>query len=104
MSKLYPDLETNFPEAVDEIDKMQDLTIYTKPIADTYQTLMSRGDVAVANNDLEQNPVLESSIFNAKKHNQIRDGMIGMQRFFINEINDYLADLHDMESIDGGTY
>lgn len=104
MSKTYPDLDCNFPEEIDNIDKMQDLTITTKNLADNYYSLMNQGKIQEATVFLSNNPTLAYSIFNADKFNKLRDSIIGVQRMFVNDINDYLGDLHDKESIDGGSY
>ena len=104
MSKTYPDLDCNFPESVDNIDKMQDLTVTTKKLADQYYTLMDYGEITEANNFLSENPKLLYCIFNAEKFNSLRDSIIAVQRMFVENINEYLGELHDMESIDGGVY
>lgn len=104
MSVRYPDLDCNFPESVDNIDKMQDLTITTKPLADQYYALVNAGKIEEANTFLENNSRLSYSIFNAAKFNKLRDSSIAMQRLFVEDINKYLGELHDLESIDGGMY
>lgn len=104
MSKTYPDLDCNFPESIDNIDKMQDLTISTKQMADQYYSLMNAGKISEANSYLSSNPKLVYSIFNAAKFNKLRDSIIAVQRMFVEDIDDYLGSLHDLESIDGGNY
>lgn len=104
MSVRYPDLDCNFPDSVDNIDKMQDLTTATKSLADQYYALVSAGKMQEASTFLINNSRLSYSIFNAEKFNKLRDSNIAMQRFFIDDINEYLAQLHDKESIDGGMY
>lgn len=104
MSAKYPDLDCNFPESVDNIDKMQDLTTTTKPLADQYYTLINAGQIQEANTFLQNNPRLVYAIFNAAKFNKLRDSVIAVQRMFVEDIDDYLGDLHDLESIDGGAY
>lgn len=104
MSKTYPDLDCNFPESVDNIDKMQDLTVTTKKLADQYYALMDDGRITEANNFLSENAKLLYCVFNAAKFNLLRDSIIAVQRMFIEDIDEYLGELHDMESIDGGVY
>lgn len=104
MSKTYPDLDCNFPESVDNIDKMQDLTVTTKPLADQYYSLVNSGNIQEANVFLANNSRLLYSIFNADKFNKLRDSIIAVQRMFVEDIDEYLGQLHDMESIDGGMY
>lgn len=90
MNPFYPDLENNFPNSVDNIDRMGDLTIYTKPLADQYNELMESGDVDAAQTFLQTNPSLAISIFNAKKFNALRDAIVSVQRMFINDIDEYI--------------
>ena len=104
MSVKYPDLDCNFPESVDNIDKMQDLTTVTKPLADQYYAMVEAGQISEANTFLAKNPSLVYSIFNASKFNKLRDSMIAVQRMFRDDIDEYLGELHDLESIDGGVY
>lgn len=104
MSARYSDLDSNFPDSVDNIDKMQDLTTTTKPLADQYYDLISSGKIEEANTFLGNNSRLLYSIFNAAKFNKLRDSIIAIQRLFIEDINKYLAELHDKESVDGGMY
>lgn len=104
MSKTYPDLDCNFPESIDNIDKMQDLTVTTKQLADQYYSLMNAGKITEANEFLASNQKLVYSIFNAAKFNKLRDSIISVQRMFVEDIDEYLGNLHDLESIDGGIY
>ena len=104
MSVKYPDLDCNFPESVDNIDKMQDLTTVTKPLADQYYSLVNDGKIQEANTFLSNNTRLVYSIFNASKFNKLRDSIIAVQRMFVDDIEDYLSELHDLTSIDGGSY
>lgn len=104
MSVKYPDLDCNFPESVDNIDKMQDLTTVTKPLADQYYELINTGKIQEANTFLSNNSRLSYSIFNAIKFNKLRDSIIAVQRMFRDDIDEYLGQLHDLESIDGGMY
>lgn len=104
MSKTYPDLDCNFPESIDNIDKMQDLTITTKPMADQYYALMNSGKIQEATTYLSNNTRLVYSIFNAAKFNKLRDSIIAVERLFTDDINEYLGQLHELESIDGGMY
>lgn len=104
MSVKYPDLDCNFPESVDNIDKMQDLTTTTKPLADQYYALVNAGKIQEANTFLANNSRLAYSIFNAAKFNKLRDSVIAVQRMFVDDIDEYLGELHDLKSIDGGVY
>jgi hypothetical protein len=106
MNSKYTDLSNNFPAAVDTIDKMQDLTITTKKKADKYYEYINANNITGANDYLgkSENSDLLLSVFNADKFNTMRDMIISIERFFLDDIGVYLGELHDKESIDGGAY
>lgn len=106
MNSKYTDLSNNFPAAVDTIDKMQDLTITTKKKADKYYEYINANNIKGANDYLgkSENSDLLLSVFNADKFNTLRDMIISIERFFLDDIGVYLGELHDKESIDGGAY
>lgn len=106
MNSKYTDLSNNFPAAVDTIDKMQDLTITTKKKADKYYEYINANNITGANDYLgkSENSDLLLSVFNADKFNTLRDMIISIERFFLDDIGVYLGELHDKESIDGGAY
>lgn len=106
MNSKYTDLSNNFPAAVDTIDKMQDLTITTKKKADKYYEYINANNITGANDYLgkSENSDLLLTVFNADKFNTMRDMIISIERFFLDDIGVYLGELHDKESIDGGAY
>lgn len=106
MNSKYTDLSNSFPAAVDTIDKMQDLTITTKKKADKYYEYINANNITGANDYLgkSENSDLLLSVFNADKFNTMRDMIISIERFFLDDIGVYLGELHDKESIDGGAY
>ena len=106
MNSKYTDLSNNFPAAVDTIDKMQDLTITTKKKADKYYEYINANNITGANDYLgkSENSDLLLSVINADKFNTMRDMIISIERFFLDDIGVYLGELHDKESIDGGAY
>ena len=106
MNSKYTDLSNSFPAAVDTIDKMQDLTITTKKKADKYYEYINANNITGANDYLgkSENSDLLLSVFNADKFNMLRDMIMSIERFFLDDIGVYLGELHDKESIDGGAY
>ena len=106
MNSKYTDLVNSFPEKVETIDKMQDVTIETKKKADRYYEYINANNITDANDYLGkvENSDLRLSVFNADKFNVLRDSIISVQRFFLDDIGIYLGELHDKESIDGGAY
>ena len=105
MSKTYTDLQNSFPDTIDTIDKMQDLNSNTKTLADQYYAMVNANNIVGANQFLVQNPTLALSIFNADKYNVLRDSIVSVQRFFFDDVKQYIGDKHEeYESIDGGAY
>ena len=49
MSKTYTDLQNNFPDSVDTLDKMQDLNTSTKTMADRYYSMVEANNITGAN-------------------------------------------------------
>ena len=101
------DLNTTFPNEIDNIDKMQDLTISTKKKADKYYELINANNITGANEYLakNENADLRLSVFNAEKFNNLRDMILAVQVFFKYEVGVYLGQVvDDKESIDGGAY
>lgn len=99
MNSKYTDLSNSFPAAVDTIDKMQDLTITTKKKADKYYEYINANNITGANDYLgkSENSDLLLSVFNADKFNMLRDMIISIERFFLDDIGVYLGELHDKE-------
>jgi hypothetical protein len=105
LSKTYTDLQNNFPDSVDTLDKMQDLNTSTKTMADRYYSMVEANNITGANEYLVQNPSLALSVFNADKYNKLRDAIVSVERFFYDEVKLYIGDKHEQyESIDGGAY
>lgn len=105
MSTTYTDLQNNFPDAVDTIDRMQDLNTNTKAMADKYYSMVEANNITGANEYLVQNPSLALSVFNADKFNKLRDSIVSVERFFLDDVKQYIGDKHEQyESIDGGSY
>lgn len=93
MNQVYSDLENNFPTEIDNIDKMQDVDISTKKLVEQYYGFVNSGDFTSAAQLIENNPSLKASIFNAEKFNMIRDMIISMQRFYKDDVRNYLIEL-----------
>lgn len=104
---MLEDLDTVFPNAVDNIDKMQDLTITTKKKADKYYEYINANNITDANDYLgkTENSDLRLSVYDADKFNKLRDMILATQIFFKYQVGVYLGQLiDDKETIDGGAY
>lgn len=94
MSTYYPDLpSTSFPDALDAIPRMSDITADDLPNVAEYEQLMAAGDRAGAAAVLAAHPELVNKIFNAEKFNQNRDAILAIQRMWNEDISQYLVDI-----------
>ena len=88
ITEQYEDLPlTNFPVSEDTYDRMSDVTVTLLPLVVQYNELYNSGDLTGAKALLEANPSLYESLFNADKYNQLRDGLIAMQRYQLNQLD-----------------
>lgn len=91
MSITYPALtETSFPDAVDSISRMSDLSQSDLSLVSQYYEKYNAGDWSGATAILDANPYLKNKIFNASKFNRLADGMVATQKYFIEELQNYL--------------
>lgn len=82
MSETYQDLpNSNFPEKVDDLSRMSDLTYEDLALAEQYDKFYKARNLTEANDMLENNPNLKTKIFNAEKFNKLRDSTIAVQRW-----------------------
>lgn len=91
MSKTYTDLpETQFPDAIDELSRMSDLTSGDIPLVNEYYAYYNAGNMTAAAQLLANNPSLLSKLFNAAKFNILRDALIALQRFYMSDVQTYI--------------
>lgn len=93
MSTLYPDLENKFPIEIDNFEKFVDPDIASIQAINQYYQYFDAGDLENANNILANNPQLKRMILNAESLNQIRDGLISIERYYLNDIQQYLVNI-----------
>ena len=93
-NSIYTDLDgTNFPDKVDSWEKFLDPTVSTQAAINAYYACINGGDFDGAANILENTPELNQMIINAKRMNQIRDAVIALERFFDDNVYDYIVDM-----------
>lgn len=90
MSVTYPDLENNFPDSIDNFDKFLDPTLEMLTVINQYYTLFDAGDLAGATALIESNPTLKQMVINADNLNQLRDMCISLERFFNDNVQQYI--------------
>jgi hypothetical protein len=95
-SATYPDLtETVFPDAVDDLIRMSDLTAGDVPLTAEYYRLFESGDVNGANAFLQSHPGLIVKLFNAAKFNRLSDAITATQRVFRQDVDAFFADVQN---------
>lgn len=94
MSVLYPDLDfTNYPGALDNIQLKSNIANSTDAqLVAQIQASIIAGDFANASAILNANPQLNGKIFNANDYNQLRDAILALERFYENDIYNYIAE------------
>lgn len=81
---------TNFPDAEDNWARMSDITATLLPVALQYNTLWENGQIDEANALLDANPNLLNTIFNADKWNKLRDAVIAIERYYLNDVQEFI--------------
>lgn len=96
MSALYPDLDfTNYPGQLDNIQLKSNITNATDAqLVQQVQTAILAGDFSNAAAIINANPQLNGKIFNANDYNQIRDAVLALERFYQNDIYNYISEKH----------
>lgn len=77
---------TNFPVGEDAFERMMDVTIPLMALVNQYNQLYAAGNYTECNNILENNPDLKACFFNADKYNQLRDAVISIEQYLLNQV------------------
>jgi len=93
MSNLYPDLENKFPEQIDDFEKFQDPNLTSISLINEYYSYFDSGNLQAANELLENNPSLKRMIINAESLNKLRDAILSVQRYYLNDVESYLVNI-----------
>lgn len=87
-TEQYEDLPlTKFPVQEDSFERMSDVTGSILALVQEYNALYDNGELTAAKTLLEASPTLKACLFNADKYNQLRDGLIAMQRYQLNQLD-----------------
>lgn len=93
LSTLYPDLQNKFPVEVDDFAKFTDPNLSQITLINQYYTYMEAGNLSGAAEILGNNPSLKTAILNAERLNMMRDGLIAVQRYYLNDVQQYLVEI-----------
>lgn len=95
MSTKYPDLYlTNFPNSLDQFTTFLNIVSSDGPLIGQYQSAMQNGDTTLANQILTQIPQATQKIITAVDLNTLSQAMLAIERFYLNDIEPYIDDLH----------
>lgn len=87
----YEDLpRTSFPAAEDSFTLMKDVNAVLMPLVNQYNTYASQGNITACNQLLASNPDLMDCFFNADKWNQIRDAILAMERYYLQDVQAFI--------------
>lgn len=78
---------TNFPVGEDTFPRMSDVSVTLLPLVLQYNNYYQNGQLTLAQQLLMANPELDACLHNAEKWNMIRDAIIAMQRFLLNQVD-----------------
>ena len=90
MGKIYTDLNSDFPDTISTMTRVQDVSASMKPYVDQYYTYYNRGDFENANAVITAHPELQNMIINAKIFNDMRDEIVATQRTFRDDTENYI--------------
>ena len=92
ISTFYPDLSgTQFPDEIDTINKVSEPGIDEIPLLVEYSKKYEAGDMEGADAILTKNPQLRNMLISAALLNQLRDALIASERYYKNDIHEYLS-------------
>lgn len=95
MSTKYPDLSlTNFPNSLDQFTTFLNIVSSDGPLIGQYQSAMQNGNTTLANQILTQIPQATQKIITAVDLNTLSQAMLAIERFYLNDIEPYIDDLH----------
>lgn len=90
LSATYTTLSNNFPDSIDVMTKMSDLSYAYKDLATQYYTYKNAGNDSSAAQLLVDNPTLDTMILNAAKINRFNDIALSLEWFFKDDVETYL--------------
>lgn len=93
MSTLYPDLDNKFPVEIDDFEKFSDPSVSMLAAIQQYKQYYNAGNMASAVAVLEKNPDLRRCILNAENMNKLRDAIISIQRYYMDDVQEYLVNI-----------
>lgn len=84
---------TNFPVNEDTWTRMMDVNSVLLPLTIQYNAYVASGNLTAANKIIQDNPDLLDCFFNADKWNKLRDAIISLERYFLEEVQDFIRNV-----------
>lgn len=90
-TERYVDMPlTNFPVSEDTWNRMSDVNIVLMPLITQFNEFYKKGDITSCNQLLKNHPDLLDCFFNAEKWNCIRDAVIALERYYLEEVETFI--------------
>lgn len=94
MSITYPDkINTQFPDAIDNFDRMIDVTTSMLPYIKQYQSYYNAGNLVAANQILVDHPELKQTLISADNMNKLYDAINAIEQFYMADVQQYLINI-----------
>lgn len=84
---------SNFPAAEDNWSRMSNVSVGLLAIAKEYSDLYTNGNIDSANALLAKHPQLRQALFTPERWNQLRDAIIALQRFFLEDVESMITEV-----------
>lgn len=90
-TETYEDLPlTKFPVEEDTYGRMMDVSVTLMPLVQQYNAYFASGDYGKASQIIEANPDLLDCFFNADKWNKLRDAILAIERYYLEDVQTFL--------------
>lgn len=96
MSSTYPEYINNFPDALDKIPTLQDVSVTTKPLVDQYLTYKNSGDFEGANVYLAEHPEIKNCMFTSELYNLLAYGILSSQRLYLDDVQNWIFNVSQL--------
>lgn len=87
----YEDLPlTHFPLSEDNWNRMSDVNLVLMPLVIKYNEYYAAGNLEACNKLIADNPGLLDCFFNAQKWNELRDAILALERYYLEEVQKFI--------------
>lgn len=87
----YEDLPlTQFPLSEDNWNRMTDVNLVLMPLVIKHNEYYAAGNLEACNKLIADNPGLLDCFFNAQKWNELRDAILALERYYLEEVQKFI--------------